>query len=152
MSKELQSERENPVTSLYHRSLIKMVVVTKLKNSWRSWEDFLIENFPGKETRFKGWKQLVGQSLKHRRKTLSQHSQMTPNATENLATPIFKTPQESTPYSNTMEEGTSSKTRRVNKKRNKQSRGSKDQPDPYDIVGSKGKEPTSKALEAHVGI
>lgn len=64
MEKGVQSHGKKPETALYHHSLIKILLVAEIRKRKWSWEDFLIEAFPGQETQIKGWQHVVGQSLK----------------------------------------------------------------------------------------
>jgi len=50
MAKGVQSKGKKLKTSLYHHSLIKILIVAELSKRKKSWEEFLIENFPGEET------------------------------------------------------------------------------------------------------
>lgn len=60
MAKRIQSYSKKPETALYHHSLIKILLVAELKKQKRSWEDFLIEAFPGQETQTKGRQHAIG--------------------------------------------------------------------------------------------
>lgn len=64
MARGVQLQGRKPRTALYHHSLIKILLVAELKKRKKSWEDFLIEEFPGQEGQTKGWKRAVGRSLK----------------------------------------------------------------------------------------
>ena len=50
----------NPKTMFYHHKLTKMIVVSNLRKWRRPWEEVLIENYNGEETKFKSRQRLVG--------------------------------------------------------------------------------------------
>jgi len=78
MAKGVYSHDKKPKIALYHHSLIKILLVSKLKKWKRSWEDFLIEAFPGQETQTKGRQHVVGRSLKIDDATPPSKSMSTP--------------------------------------------------------------------------
>lgn len=49
MARGVQSEGKKSETSLYHHSLINILIVVELSKRKKSWEDFLIENLLGEE-------------------------------------------------------------------------------------------------------
>lgn len=59
MARGVQFESKNSETSIYHHSLIKIIIVTELSKRRRTWEDFLIENFHGEMMQFKGRQRLI---------------------------------------------------------------------------------------------
>jgi len=53
MARGVKYESKKPETSLYHHSLIKILIVAELSKRNNSSEDLLIENLPGEETQVK---------------------------------------------------------------------------------------------------
>lgn len=53
MARGVKSKGKKLDTSLYHHSLIKILIVAELSKRKKSWEDIPIEKFLGEETRVK---------------------------------------------------------------------------------------------------